>query len=106
METDHKVASKDFNPTAGENIENALSTEPGKNLQENATLCGDEQTSHKRTGNSFTSFELKYCLQWYIIGYWKHKTNTPSRLDCNILPQFSFKPLILQKQTLILELKL
>lgn len=58
METDHKVASKDFNPTAGENIENALSTEPGKNLQENATLCGDEQTSHKRTGNSFTSTVL------------------------------------------------
>lgn len=63
METDHKVASKDYNPTAGDNIENALSTEPGKNLQENAALSGDEQTSDKTKGNSFTSFELKYCLQ-------------------------------------------
>lgn len=67
METDHKVASKDYNPTTGDNIENALSTEPGKNLQENAALCGDEQTSHKTTGNSFTSFEL---LLLTMIHYW------------------------------------
>ena len=63
METDHKVASKDYNPTAGDNIETVLSTEPGKDLQENAALCGDRQTSHKPTGNPVTSFELKYCLQ-------------------------------------------
>lgn len=68
METDLKVASKDYNPTAGDNIENALSTEPGKNLQENAALCGDEQTSHKTTGDSFTSLNLNIAYKDTLLG--------------------------------------